>query len=235
LPDEIDTNPGAKPKGGRGRTSEPAGRGGALADTDVRAPGPEDLLATIYSDESEPGLIPPPLPEDDDDDLDAERADDRDDSGAASGVVGDDDEPTHHRPNIALSGSLSSQEASSSSMEAPAAGSESGEPSSPFDLPRTAADDLGLSRAAVSESVAALEKHLGARLLTRTTRRVQPTAEGVEYLARCERILGEVDAAGEAVRGARAMPQGRLRVYVSYGAGPDVFAHDIRELLRTAG
>jgi protein SCO1/2 len=29
-------------------------------------------------------------------------------------------------------------------------------------------------------------------------------------------------------------PQGRLRLYVSYGAGPDVFAHDIRELLRTA-
>lgn len=29
-------------------------------------------------------------------------------------------------------------------------------------------------------------------------------------------------------------PQGRLRVYVSYGAGPDVFAHDLAELLRTA-
>jgi protein SCO1/2 len=29
-------------------------------------------------------------------------------------------------------------------------------------------------------------------------------------------------------------PQGHLRVYVSYGQGPDVFAHDIRELLRTA-
>lgn len=30
-------------------------------------------------------------------------------------------------------------------------------------------------------------------------------------------------------------PQGRLRVYVSYGQGPDVFVHDIRELLRAAG
>ena len=29
-------------------------------------------------------------------------------------------------------------------------------------------------------------------------------------------------------------PQGRLRVYVGYGQGPDVFAHDLRELLRTA-
>ena len=28
-------------------------------------------------------------------------------------------------------------------------------------------------------------------------------------------------------------PQGRLRVYESYGRGPDVFAHDLRELLKT--
>ena len=29
-------------------------------------------------------------------------------------------------------------------------------------------------------------------------------------------------------------PQGRLRLYVSYGQGPEVFAHDLRELLRAA-
>ena len=29
-------------------------------------------------------------------------------------------------------------------------------------------------------------------------------------------------------------PQGRLRVYVGYGQGPDVFVHDIKELLRTS-
>jgi protein SCO1/2 len=29
-------------------------------------------------------------------------------------------------------------------------------------------------------------------------------------------------------------PDGRLRVYVSYGQGPDVFVHDIKELLRTS-
>ena len=28
-------------------------------------------------------------------------------------------------------------------------------------------------------------------------------------------------------------PQGRLRLYISYGQGPDVFVHDIRELLRS--
>ena len=29
-------------------------------------------------------------------------------------------------------------------------------------------------------------------------------------------------------------PQGRLRVYVSYGQGPEVYAHDIRELLKAS-
>jgi protein SCO1/2 len=29
-------------------------------------------------------------------------------------------------------------------------------------------------------------------------------------------------------------PQGRLRLYVSYGQGPEAFAHDLRELLRAA-
>jgi protein SCO1/2 len=29
-------------------------------------------------------------------------------------------------------------------------------------------------------------------------------------------------------------PQGRLRLYVSYGQGPGVFAHDLRELLKAS-
>jgi LysR family transcriptional regulator for bpeEF and oprC len=84
-----------------------------------------------------------------------------------------------------------------------------------------AADDLELSRAAVSEAVAALEQHLGARLLTRTTRRVALTTEGADFLERCQRILAEVEAAEEAVRGARARPQGSLRVEVptAFGRG----------------
>lgn len=82
-----------------------------------------------------------------------------------------------------------------------------------------AADDLELSRAAVSETVAALEKHLGTTLLARTTRRVTPTSEGVEYLQRCLRILAELDAADEAARGARAKPQGHLRVEVPTAFG----------------
>jgi len=77
-----------------------------------------------------------------------------------------------------------------------------------------AADALGLSRAVVSTHVAELEKHLRCQLFHRTTRRVGLTADGTEYLARCQRILAELEAADEAVRGTRLSPQGRLRVDV---------------------
>jgi LysR family transcriptional regulator for bpeEF and oprC len=77
-----------------------------------------------------------------------------------------------------------------------------------------AADALGLSRAVVSTHVAELERHLRCQLFQRTTRRVGLTSDGVEYLARCQRILAELAAADEALRRTRLSVQGRLRVDV---------------------
>jgi LysR family transcriptional regulator for bpeEF and oprC len=82
-----------------------------------------------------------------------------------------------------------------------------------------AAAELDLSRATVSESVAALERHLGVRLLRRTTRRVSLTQEGADFLERCQRILAEVEAAEQSVRGTRDRPQGLLRVDVPTAFG----------------
>lgn len=82
-----------------------------------------------------------------------------------------------------------------------------------------AAADLDMSRAAVSESVAALERHLDAKLLARTTRQVSPTEAGADYLRRCRRILAEVDAAEAAVRDVRDRPRGALRVDVPASFG----------------
>src|ERR1700756_686879 len=77
-----------------------------------------------------------------------------------------------------------------------------------------AADALGLSRAVVSTHVRDLERHLGCQLFHRTTRRVGLTSDGTEYLARCQRILAEVEAADEGVRRSRGGVAGRLRVDV---------------------
>ncbi|GAA4967629.1 LysR family transcriptional regulator [Actinoplanes utahensis] len=55
-----------------------------------------------------------------------------------------------------------------------------------------AATELGVSQAAVSRSIAALESALGVRVLQRTTRHVALTATGRQVLAGARRILDEV-------------------------------------------
>lgn len=82
-----------------------------------------------------------------------------------------------------------------------------------------AADALGVSRAVVSTHVAELERHLRCQLFHRTTRRVGLTAEGAEYLARCQRILSELESADEALRRTRLSATGRLRVDVPVAFG----------------
>jgi DNA-binding transcriptional LysR family regulator len=55
-----------------------------------------------------------------------------------------------------------------------------------------AARELGISQATASKHVQTLEEWLGARLLERTTRRVDLTEFGQGFLAQCTRILEEV-------------------------------------------
>ena len=75
-----------------------------------------------------------------------------------------------------------------------------------------AADALGRSQPAVVRSLAALETHLDARLLRRTTRRMSLTPEGRDYLERCRRILADVDDAELAVGPQEGEPRGDLRL-----------------------
>ena len=56
-----------------------------------------------------------------------------------------------------------------------------------------AAIALGVSQAAVSRTLASLERALGVRLLRRTSRQVAPTATGLRVLTQARRVLGEVE------------------------------------------
>ncbi|MFI0712321.1 LysR family transcriptional regulator [Streptomyces inhibens] len=56
-----------------------------------------------------------------------------------------------------------------------------------------AAIELGVSQAAVSRTLLALERILGVRLLHRTSRTVTPTTAGVQVLARARHLLAEAD------------------------------------------
>jgi DNA-binding transcriptional LysR family regulator len=57
-----------------------------------------------------------------------------------------------------------------------------------------AAIELGISQAAVSRNVLALEKVIGVRLLHRTSRQVSPTTAGVHVLAQARQVLAAADA-----------------------------------------
>jgi DNA-binding transcriptional LysR family regulator len=71
---------------------------------------------------------------------------------------------------------------------------------------------LRLSRSAVSKYVGELEDELGVQLLSRTTRRVSPTENGLAYFERVLGILSELEAADQAVSQMQATPRGLLRV-----------------------
>jgi DNA-binding transcriptional LysR family regulator len=75
-----------------------------------------------------------------------------------------------------------------------------------------AAEALDTSTAAVSRQIGALEAHLGARLLNRTTRRLSLTDAGAEFCERSRAILEEI-AEAEAVAGQQSLhPVGLLRI-----------------------
>lgn len=75
-----------------------------------------------------------------------------------------------------------------------------------------AARRMGISKSLCSKYISDLEASLGARLLTRSTRSVKPTAVGLDYSARVREILTQLDAATEAVRAISAQPSGPLKV-----------------------
>ena len=79
--------------------------------------------------------------------------------------------------------------------------------------------ELKLSPSALSKLVTRLEDALGVRLLNRSTRKLTPTAEGELFLARCRRILAEMEDAETELSGRRERPRGRLRMNVGVGFG----------------
>lgn len=75
-----------------------------------------------------------------------------------------------------------------------------------------AADNLGLAKTTVSGQVAALEAHLGVRLLHRTTRRVSPTTDGSAYYERSRALLDDLDELESDVSQSLGLARGRVRV-----------------------
>ncbi|KAG0162650.1 hypothetical protein DFQ30_001579, partial [Apophysomyces sp. BC1015] len=80
---------------------------------------------------------------------------------------------------------------------------------------RRAAQQLNVSNALVTRSVATLEAHLKTRLINRTTRNVSLTEAGYVYLQGCHRLLEELDFIEATVVNGDDEPRGTLRVAAS--------------------
>jgi LysR family transcriptional regulator, regulator for bpeEF and oprC len=90
---------------------------------------------------------------------------------------------------------------------------------------------MSLHKATVSEQIQQLEDKLGTRLLTRTTRSVTPTVEGLAYYQRACAILQQIDETETALRKSSASPEGPLRVEVTMLIGRLVVVAEIRSFI----
>ena len=95
-----------------------------------------------------------------------------------------------------------------------------------------AAQRLDLSVSAISRHVAALESHLGARLLNRTTRRLSLTEAGRAFHERSVQLLAELAEAEEEVRAHTIVPRGTLKLTSSVSFGARHLAPAIAEFQR---
>ncbi len=82
-----------------------------------------------------------------------------------------------------------------------------------------AARRLGQSRSAISKSITNLEKSLGVRLLSRSTRHLSLTEIGTAFVEHCRRISEEVEQAKQLVDSLHLRPSGTLRVAASVAFG----------------
>src|SRR3982751_2280856 len=77
-----------------------------------------------------------------------------------------------------------------------------------------AAETLHMSKTSVTQLVQQLEARLRVKLLNRTTRKLNVTADGAAYYERVVRLLADMDDAETSLSSALASPRGRLRVDV---------------------
>ncbi len=92
--------------------------------------------------------------------------------------------------------------------------------------------ELGLSVPSVSRILAELEADLGVRLFNRSTRHLNLTDAGEEFVQKSSSLLEELDGIRSAVRERHNAPRGRLRVSCVSAFGNECLASVLPEFLR---
>jgi DNA-binding transcriptional LysR family regulator len=84
-----------------------------------------------------------------------------------------------------------------------------------------AARSLHLSPAAASHRILQLENRIGARLLNRTTRNLQPTEEGQLFYEHALDVLSAIERAESSIASIGGSPVGALRVTAPWGSAAE--------------
>jgi LysR family transcriptional regulator for bpeEF and oprC len=95
-----------------------------------------------------------------------------------------------------------------------------------------AAEQMHMPKATVSTLIQALENALSVKLLNRTTRQVNVTADGAAYYEHCRRILADIRDTEDSLSLTHASPSGRLRVEVPSGLGQRVIIPALPDFYR---
>ena len=81
------------------------------------------------------------------------------------------------------------------------------------------AQQMGVARSVVTRQIAALERHLGLKLMARSTRRLTLTSSGAAYLEKCRDILNLVEAAETGIAEESQLPRGPVRISLPLSFG----------------
>lgn len=91
---------------------------------------------------------------------------------------------------------------------------------------------LGISKSRLSRRLGELEAMLGVRLLQRSTRKLALTEAGQLFYRHCQAILGEAQAAMNAVQQLRTAPRGTVRVSVPVTLSQTMLSQLLPEFLQ---
>lgn len=96
-----------------------------------------------------------------------------------------------------------------------------------------AAKRLGLSKSYVSKQIAALETSLGAKLIERSTRHIEPTFAGTQLFVHSRNIVSELGNAEQTIASIQNKPKGILRVTAPAAFAAHLLAPAIPKFLKS--
>jgi len=92
-----------------------------------------------------------------------------------------------------------------------------------------AAQNLYVTQSAVSHSIRSLEDQLNIKLVERLGKRVALTREGGVFLARCRKVLSELETATREIDGLKRWGQGRIRIGATHSLCQYLVPNVLRE------